>query len=427
MFDQPQNQPSTPPLPTEQAPQPEMAVPVSVGDIHTMPDKFLGGEPTARVVASSGPGKRTVLIVVIVFVLLAGITAGAYFYLQMPNTIFTGSAKPPVNQQPAQNTNVVVPPNTNEPPTNQPATSNQEALARDAERVTDILAIAKALDEYYQQFNAYPQFLSVIPKELLAEVPTDPQSKNAYTYTPQNGRQSYSIIFDVEEKARFNDNEVTKGTWEFSPEDYQQSIGNTNTNTSTTTPGEVPSNPSVDADGDGLTAAEEKLFGTAPDSPDTDSDGFRDNIEISNFYSPLVTGQVKLDEAGLVKAYSSSSAGASFYYPSSWVVSTSPQNQNETLITSDTGENFSITSSENPNGLTSWEWYSQNVSYDFNKDNVDIITVAGHEAVRTLDGLRVYVAYGNKVLSIVYNLNTAGAVNYPNVFSLLLARLQLSS
>ena len=108
------------------------------------------------------------------------------------------------------------------------------------------------------------------------------------------------------------------------------------------------------------------------------------------------------------------------------MVSVSPQNPNETLVTSDTGENFSITRSDNPNNLTSWEWYSQNVSYDFNKENVDIITVATKEAVRTLDGLRVYVADGNRAYSIIYNLNTAGAVQYPNVFALLLSKFSFS-
>lgn len=437
MFDQQQNnqqpvQQIPPEVPGKQA---EVIQPLTIGDIHTMPDKFLGGSPTSRVVvASSGPGKKMIVIIVIVFVVLAGITAATYFYLQSPNNLLTGKPAPATNQAPsAQNTNTAQVPVTNEANTNQPAASDPEALIRDAQRVTDITMIAKALDEYYKQFNAYPQFLSVIPTELLAAIPTDPKTKVAYTYTPKNDRQSYGILFEVEERLTFNTNDgpIAKGSWEFSPSDYQQLIGNTNTNTNataTTTPGGTSENLAVDTDGDGLTAAEEKLFGTSPDSADTDSDGFRDNGEISNFYSPLASGSTTLEQAGLVKPYTPASGEFSIYYPSSWVVSVSPQNPNETLVTSDTGENFSITRSDNPNNLTSWEWYSQNVSYDFNKENVDIITVGNKqkEAVRTLDGLRVYVANGNKVYSIVYNLNTAGAVLYPNVFSLLLSKFSFS-
>lgn len=433
MFDQQQSNQQQPvqQIPPEAPGQQTEAVqPLTIGDIHTMPDKFLGGSPASRVVVAGGSGKRTLVIIAIVFVVLAGITAGAYFYLQSPNNFLTGTPVPATNQAPsAQNTNTAQVPPTNESNTNEPAASNPEALARDAQRATDITKLAKALDEYYKQFNAYPQFLSVIPAELLAEIPTDPKTKTAYTYTPKNDRQTYGILFEVEEQLTINANDgpITKGTWEFSPSDYQQLIGNANTNTTTKTPpATTTENLAVDTDGDGLTAAEEKLFGTSPDSADTDSDGFRDNVEISSFYSPNTSGPTTLEQAGFVKPYTPASAEFSIYYPSSWVVSVSPQNPNETLVTSDTGENFSITRSDNPNSLTSWEWYSQNVSYDFNKENVDIITVAKKEAVRTLDGLRVYVVDKNHAYSIVYNLNAAGAVQYPNVFALLLNKFSFS-
>ncbi|MBI4091072.1 MAG: hypothetical protein HY422_03535 [Candidatus Komeilibacteria bacterium] len=432
MFEQQDNQqqptPQAPPAPGQPM---EASQPLSLGDIHTMPEKFMGGSPSSRVVvAGGGSGKRTFVIIAIVFVVLLGITAAAYFYLQSPNNLLTGSPAPSTNQVPsAQNTNATPAPATNESNANESAVSSPDALARDAQRVIDITKIAKALDEYYKQFNAYPQFLSVIPAGLLAEVPTDPKTQTAYTYTPKNDRQTYGIIFEVEERLTFGtpDEAVTKGAWEFSPADYQQLLGNTNTNTSSTTPPPTtPENLSVDADGDGLTAAEEKLFGTAPDSVDTDSDGFRDTVEISNFYSPLTSGSTTLEAAGLMQRYSSAPLNFSIYYPSAWVVNVSPQDTNETLVTSDTGENFNITSFDNPNSLTSWEWYSQNVSYDFNKENVDIISVAGKEAVRTLDGLSVYVSEGARVFSIQYTLNAAGTIQYPNVFSLLLSKFSFS-
>ena len=44
----------------------------------------------------------------------------------------------------------------------------------------------------------------------------------------------------------------------------------------------------LDSDQDGLTDAEEKLYGTDPHNPDTDGDGYTDGAEIKAGYNPLV-------------------------------------------------------------------------------------------------------------------------------------------
>ena len=43
----------------------------------------------------------------------------------------------------------------------------------------------------------------------------------------------------------------------------------------------------IDSDCDGLTNAEEKLYGTDPNNPDTDGDGYSDGIEVRSGYDPL--------------------------------------------------------------------------------------------------------------------------------------------
>ncbi len=50
-----------------------------------------------------------------------------------------------------------------------------------------------------------------------------------------------------------------------------------------------------DRDHDGLFDDEEILFGTDPDNPDTDGDGFLDGYEVKNGFNPL--GEGRLDEA----------------------------------------------------------------------------------------------------------------------------------
>ena len=420
-----------PPMPQQQAPQPPTApqrTPLA-GDIHTMPDRFMSAQ--AARVRLGGGGKRAVLVIVILAVVLGGIVAAAYFYLQTPGNIFTGR----VNQTPNQNVD------TNQAPPNANANTNANAnvantnvpqddataRARDSQRITDLIAIAKALDAYHKRFNAYPQFLSVIPKDILAELPTDPLTKGVYTYTSKNNRTSYALVFDVEAQAQFKDKVLDRGTWEFAPEDFAE--GNTNVQNTNQPPTNTNTTPTdlsnLDADGDGLTAVEERVFKTATQSPDTDADGFRDNIEVKNFYSPIQSGNVKLDQSGLVSKYTHATYQFGFFYPASWLVTTPPNNPTETLITADTGEHFSIQVSDNPDEKTSWEWYVENVSSDFDRSHVDFVTVAGREAVRTLDGLQVYVAVGNRVYRIVYDLNSSTTINYPNVFNLLIERLTI--
>lgn len=51
----------------------------------------------------------------------------------------------------------------------------------------------------------------------------------------------------------------------------------------------------VDADGDGLTLAEERFYGTDPGVADTDNDGFNDGEEVRAGYDPLGPGKLDSD------------------------------------------------------------------------------------------------------------------------------------
>jgi hypothetical protein len=53
-----------------------------------------------------------------------------------------------------------------------------------------------------------------------------------------------------------------------------------------------------DADGDGLTAAEERFYGTDPFNSDTDGDGFLDGEEVRAGYDPLGPGKLDSDADG---------------------------------------------------------------------------------------------------------------------------------
>lgn len=48
----------------------------------------------------------------------------------------------------------------------------------------------------------------------------------------------------------------------------------------------------ADSDSDGLTDAEEELYGTDPENPDTDADGYPDGSEVLKGYNPLGSGKM---------------------------------------------------------------------------------------------------------------------------------------
>ncbi|MEK7584807.1 MAG: hypothetical protein AAB490_06200, partial [Patescibacteria group bacterium] len=302
----------------------------------------------------------------------------------------------------------------------------QEVMkARDVQRVEDLRTIADALATYFERFESYPQFLSVIPRDILADTPTDPKTSAPYTYTATEERQSYRIIFDVEYEAILNEQQLTAGSWEVYPSDFQApgDIDETTPPDDTVVPPSARGN--VDADGDGLTAFEEGVFRTSLSVQDTDGDGYNDASEVANFYSPIQSGAIKLSDTDLVELYMDSARGFGFYYPAGWAVRIPATNVNDIVASAPTGEDFTITVASNDQGQTSWEWYVEHVSQDYNPDNVDIMTVAGVEAVRTLDGLSVYVAVDDMVLSFVYHQNEVQTIDYPAIFQLLLDRLTL--
>jgi len=416
----------------------EISHPIEQGSIHTMPQKFIDTHHAA-VAVKAVSGKRMLIIVSIVALVLGAITVGAYFYFQSSGNIFSGGIPQPSVPAPDQDT---INENTAQPPRNEntsdDANSNvappivENGQGRDEQRVADIIEIARALDEYHDRFSVYPQFLTVIPKDILPVLPADPLSDQPYTYTTEDNRRSFAIVFDVEEQAVFKGEILDTGTWELTPDDFNDDIPvATNTNQAPPPIPPPPSDPignanaNLDADGDGLTTAEEKVLGTSAATHDSDADGFRDNIELGNFYSPIHPGDVKLDQSGIVKLFTNTTHGYSFYHPAGWVVSVPDADQREVLISTGTGEDFSITVDDNPQQSTSWEWYSETISFSSDTSAVTFVEIAGYEAVSTLDSLRMYVAVGDVVLSIVYNLNDVPTVNYPNIFNLILDRLTI--
>lgn len=65
------------------------------------------------------------------------------------------------------------------------------------------------------------------------------------------------------------------------------SVKNATTNTPTV------NDPNGDIDGDALTNQEEATYGTDPNNPDTDGDGFKDGAEVEKGFNPLGAGKLQ--------------------------------------------------------------------------------------------------------------------------------------
>ncbi len=91
--------------------------------------------------------------------------------------------------------------------------------ANDTKRKTDLVAIQKALEEYYIDYNSYPGTAGVAnvvlggaggplttgTAPLMKAVPTDPKNGNpaqyVYTYTPANSNTTYTLTGCLENNA----------------------------------------------------------------------------------------------------------------------------------------------------------------------------------------------------------------------------------
>lgn len=58
--------------------------------------------------------------------------------------------------------------------------------------------------------------------------------------------------------------------------------------------------PTGDTDGDGLSNADEKVWGTSPTNPDTDGDGFKDGEEVRNGHNPSIAAPNDLLPPGFI-------------------------------------------------------------------------------------------------------------------------------
>ncbi|MBI2484840.1 hypothetical protein HYW18_01675 [Candidatus Uhrbacteria bacterium] len=99
--------------------------------------------------------------------------------------------------------------------------------------------------------------------------------------------------------------------------------------------------PGRDLDSDGLTDAEEQLFGSNPRLPDTDGDGFLDSNEVFHGYDPSLAAPATLLLSGRLTEFRRPTHPFVFLYPTPWNVTT---DGDAILLRSQTGDRVRVES-----------------------------------------------------------------------------------
>lgn len=197
----------------------------------------------------------------------------------------------------------------------------------------------------------------------------------------------------------------------------------------TTVKPETPTVPllGIDADQDGLTDLEERLYSTKADTADTDADSFVDGDEIKNLYDPLRGEQSRLDVSGLMNTYTNQTYQYSLLYPSSWVAQSTDRTDREVMISSASGEFFTITVQPNPNRLTPVDWYVSQAAPGADTSRLQSFSYDTWSGVMTDDSLNVYLTRNEgdpqkqTVMYVLkYNLNTKNELNFVTTLQMML-------
>lgn len=413
--------------------------PAPWGEIHTMP-AF-----TAK--APSGPSQPTpkkphrrwwVWAVVAVLIIIGG--AGTYF------TFFASPSTAPGTNQTSETPSPTPPPTPTPNPTPTPTPPTTTPDQRDSQRVSDINSLQGALQAYAADHGGkYP--VAVLPQVLgsdtsrtlssagfgaqaqgtlyLATVPQNPMPNGAdYLYDSVDG-STYTITFRLE-----------AGSGTLAAGDHQAApggidIGSPGTNPAAAPLKVTPPPATVDTDHDGLTDAEEPLFGADPYRPDTDSDGYPDGQEVKTGYDPAVGHSAKLSDSAFLATYINTKFGYTVKYPKAWTAKANNQDSPDEVIFSDANnpsEFIEILVTDNPDNLSAAAWYAKNAPQSgVTAEQVPTLTVGSTTWALSPDGLNAYTTSGNSLITVSYNIGTHTEASYLEVFQTMVQLFQLTN
>jgi hypothetical protein len=171
----------------------------------------------------------------------------------------------------------------------------------------------------------------------------------------------------------------------------------------------------TDTDNDGLTDAEEAIFGTDSSVPDSDGDGFTDGSEVKSGYDPS-TAKAKLASSARFQTVKIGSVNSALI-PETW---TSAETEVGITINTFTPALFLIsipTLADKPDDLTFENWVLSASALPVN-ELTPFTTSAGYKAWRSSDGLVTVVITGDEAFIVRYSVNDATSVDFRALYGL---------
>lgn len=422
-------------VPTALSVNPE---PEAWGEIHTMPSLQPNAQVTTKGPVAAKPqpaGKRKWWLWAVVGLLVVAGGVGTYL------TYFAPAPATQTNQEVATPTPTPTP---TPAPTPQPP--SETAADRDAKRLSDISSLQTGLAQYASEHSGkYP--VALLPLVLgsettrvlsasgfsaqasdtvyLATVPQNPPTGGAdYLYDSPDGT-TYTITFRLE-----------VGSGAYSTGDHQASPAGIDAGAA---PAAAPSGPRTvtpplttqDSDHDGLTDAEEPLFGADPARADTDGDGYPDGQEVQSGYDPAVGGGAKLSDSKYFATYENQKFGYTIKYPKVWLAKATDKNAQDEIIfndTNDPSEFVEVLVTDNTDHETAAAWYAKNAPETGLTDTqVPTLAVGNLTWALSLNGLNAYLATDKYLFTVSYNIGTHTEASYLEVFQTMVKLFQLTS
>lgn len=161
----------------------------------------------------------------------------------------------------------------------------------------------------------------------------------------------------------------------------------------------APPQLSADPDRDGLTEAEEVLYGTNSTMPDSDSDGYLDGHEVINLYNPTGIAPERLEDAGLALRYVGVDADFEALYPRPWRANPE-EGGRRVVFQSPDGDAITLALIENVSAMPFDEWVA------VQEDGKDLTAWIGNK-----QGRRAFLA-GDSAIYVEAAENSVAVLRY---------------
>jgi hypothetical protein len=164
-----------------------------------------------------------------------------------------------------------------------------------------------------------------------------------------------------------------------------------------------------DSDSDGLSDAEEELYGSDPRHPDTDRDSYLDGNEVYHLFHPALPSPMGLEDAGALLRLSVKEAGYELLYPRSWRAQvagkeTGGLEAGGALLYAPSGEVVTVSAEQKPEEESLEAWYLRQSPGVEASELQAFYTKTGVRALTNPDRLTTYLDQGETVSIIHYGL-----------------------